>query len=200
MQYGQTSKIVLDSGTEVDGIRVSAKKKTAIIRFPTAKEQDDYTLEVAKRRTKDEEDEPDYKAELDLFKKLRLDVDGEEWDEYEARYLVDRLLSVRNLGAVQTGDEQVITLQTQFGLQVHTLREPSFKDMTLYERAVNKLRGSKPSFAHIHKLYNSLMVKTEGYPDSFADTDIPVEHKYLCVEQIRIEHYKLDPIQIDPNA
>ena len=200
MNYGQTSSIVLEDGNEVNGIRVNAKKKTAVIRFPTAKEQDDYHLaKYSKQAKAQDDDDADLLDDLDLFKKLRLDQ-GEDFDEFEANYIIRNLLAVGVLGSSESGEELIVTLRSQFGLHTHTLRQPSFKEMTMFERAVQKARVGKGTFAHVHKLYNALMTKTDGYPNTFTDDDIPGGHKSLCVTEVQNAHYKLDPIQIDPNA
>lgn len=199
MLYGQFEKVKLEDGTEVDGLRVTLKtKKSAVLRCPTAKEQESFYTAVALRNqsTKDDE-ESNLQAESELFNIVRLDK-GEAWDEYEAGYIIGRFIAAEVLGATESGDEHVITLKTQYGGQTHFLREPTIKEMTMYERAMNKTR-TKSIFAPIHKLYNSIMLRTEGYPNTFTDDDIPADHKQLCVNSVRAALLKYDPFE-SPNA
>lgn len=191
MLYGQLEKLTIEDGSpEVEGIRVTLKnKKSAVLRCPTAKEQEDFYTALALRNAED--DEADYKAESELFDKIRLDK-GEAWDEFEAGYVIGRFVAVQLMGAADSGDEHVITLKTQYGLQVHYLREPSIKEMTLYERAMSKPR-TKDLFRPIHKLYGSLIVRREGYPDSFGDDDVPSDHKQMCINAVRAALIKYDP-------
>jgi hypothetical protein len=203
MLYGQFEKVQLEDGSEVDGIRVTLKtKKSAVLRCPTAKEQEAFYTAVALRNQSaiKDEDESNLQAEVDLFNTIRLDTKGEAWDEFEAGYIVGRFIAAEVLAATESGDEHIVTLKTQYGVQTHYLREPTIKEMTVYERAVNKTR-TKNVFQPIHKLYNEIMLRTEGYPNTFTDDDIPADHKQLCVSSVRAALLKYDPFETkSPNA
>lgn len=190
MLYGETEQITLEDGSAVNGVRVSLKtKKSAVLRCPTAKEQEDFYTAAALRVQGDEDS--DLKAESELFGKIRLDK-GEAWDEFEAGYVIGRFVAADLLSAAESGDEHVVTLRTQYGTQTHTLREPSIKEITLYERAMSKSR-TKDIFRPVHKLYDALLVRTEGYPASYTDSDIPADHKQICVNAVRAALLKYDP-------
>lgn len=195
--FGQTYKVTID-GVELEGIKIALPKKTAVVRFPTAKEQNQYTEAAHNRKPSD--DEPDLKAEADLFQAIRLDK-GEAFDQYEAQFAIIHLLGVQVVSSQKVGDDHVFTIKTPFGEVVHTLRAPSFKQMALFERAIAKQPAGRFTLKPGIKLYDDLHEQHTGYTSSYSVEDIPGDHKSLCIAEIRLAHFMIDPIQAaDPNS
>jgi hypothetical protein len=201
MLYGQTNTITTESGEVLNGFAVSIPNppKSAIIRLPNAVESTKYFVKYMERfasNQKKNAPDLDRTIELDLFYAIRLDK-GEPFDEYEAEFIVSRITGSIVTSSEKSADGFTINIKTPFGEVSHTLRQPTFKQMAEFRKA-----SSNPTGFSLHpttSLYDSLLVKMEGYVPTFGVSDVPPEHKSLCVTELTIAHTLIDPIQIDPN-
>src|SRR6202034_3822733 len=101
-------------------------------RLPTDSEVITFYDETLKNiRNKDEDNMQPY---LDLFAKIRLDK-GEEFDEYECKYVIDNFLSAKS-DCKKEGAAYRVTLKTPFGEVVNILRLPSLKEVNLFLSAL----------------------------------------------------------------
>jgi hypothetical protein len=183
-----------------NGFKVSIPNpsKSAIVRVPTAKEQGAYYLTLIERiRKQTGNSELDRTPELELFTSIRLDK-GVEFDEFEADFIIKTLLGVRTV-SIEKNDNITIRLKTAFGEVAHTLRQPTFKEMANYRRAISQTQKTA-TLAPATSLYDALHVSTEGYSASYTLSDIPPDHKSYVMSEVSMAHDQIDPIQIDPNV
>lgn len=213
MLYGDLP-IVKREGGDLHGVTVRNPNppKTAILRLPTNQELlERLDLQKSIRRTigrrkAQTEFVPNRKADLDLFNKIRVDSGGEEFDEYEAANAISKLTFCDASDCQREGDAYRITLDTPFGTTSHVVNLPLQRDVTIYRRTVvsatelphgvEELRyRTEPAMT----LYDSVVIKIEGYSASFKPADVPPHHKSSVVVELIQALEDLDPA-IDPNS
>src|SRR5215510_3675789 len=120
--YGEMPRVVLPSGETVNGftVRVPSPSKSAVLRLPTVNEFLAY-LQKALDRVNKKLSTPQGADESELFNLIRLDKDGEPFDEYEAEYIIGKLFitDVWVIGSEKVGDNYRVRLNTGFGETVH---------------------------------------------------------------------------------
>ncbi|HEY4364463.1 MAG TPA: hypothetical protein VGN17_26090 [Bryobacteraceae bacterium] len=185
MLYGELNTIKLDSGETVQGLKVKVPhpSKVAVIRRPTDKELAATTDKFAKlkRKNPDSEDKIPY---LDLFNSIRLDPDGDEFDEYEAEHIIGWVISAAVTSAETVNDELVVSIKTPLCNVGLTLRFPTFKEASILKTN--------------QQLFDALFLRREGYAEC---CDVPLLHKSLALGAINEVHSAIDPyVNVDPNA
>ena len=192
-------------------MRVPNPPKTAVLRLPTNQEMLDRLAQQKSirrtigRRKSQTEFVPKTKADLDLFNRIRLGK-GPEFDEFEAANAISKLTFCEVTDCERVGDEYRITLNTPFGVTVHTVRIPIQRDITIYRRtvvsSVDLPHGQEELRYRIEPavdLYNSVVSKIEGYAESIQPLDVPPHHKSAVVVELVQAIDDLDPA-LDPNS
>jgi len=214
MLYGNLPDVKLADDTVVKGVtvRVPNPLKSAVLRLPTSEEmlirlesQKSIRRNIGRRKSQTEFI-PNPKADLDLFNKIRLDKNGDDFDEYEAATAVSKLTYCEVIDCQETDAEYRVTLKTPFGEVVHTLAKPSEKDLFIYRRSVlsstdlphgqEELRYRiEPAIA----LYGSVAKKVEGYAEGIDKLDVPAHHKSAVIVELAQSSAEID-LAIDPNS
>jgi hypothetical protein len=188
MLYGAVKEITL---------AVQNPPKEAVVRMPTADEwlermrtQKSIRKDLGCRRTRNDISR-NPKADSELFKKIQ--VSGDEMDEYEAERFIGILQSASVITAEREGDGYAITLKWRYfgqmeGETVHHLRIPTLREMAEYRRGVVSVvdlpYGQQELRYHITaavELYDKLVKSTEGYSDG---TEIPPVHKAPVITEL----------------
>lgn len=198
MLYGELPQVTLEDGSIVNGltVHIPSPKKSAIVRLPTA-------LEIIERLDQDRDrDRPgrrkankalDLKPDLWLFKRVRLDK-GEEFDEYEAASVINKITTCETTDCDRVGDNYEIKLKTPFGETVHTLSIPTQKAIMEFRRGLANPNPIERTIV----LFNSVTQGFSGYAPSFTTDEIPPNHKSAVVFELITALDDLDPV-IDPN-
>lgn len=212
MLYGDLPEVKLENGDTVRGVLVKVPNppKSAVLRLPTPAEiterlsKDKFIRRVGRKQT-EAEFIASPTADLDLFRKLRLDQ-GEEFDEYEAANSIAKLTRAEVTDCVRDGDDYVITLRTLFGETTHTMASPWQRDMALYRRTAIKSRPlphGQEELRHTVEapvaLYDAAMKKFEGYTPSFKVGDVPPHHKSNVVAEL-IASVDEQDVELNPNS
>lgn len=190
MLYGELP-VVCDAGMEGPEVKgflfsIPNPKKTAVLRLPTSPEMKEYAEAEAKARRRDNTS-PTFKADLALFKKIK--VAGEDFDEFEARFAVYKLIQATVKACKRTEDGGFeVTLTT--GLPVPKAEEPrqdedggqrspAFCETThflgiptakQYMEALSARKGGSRGA----RLYDCVIEKSEGYA---AGVEVPLHHR-----------------------
>jgi len=156
------------------------------------------------RRKGEQEDVPNPAADIKLFKAIRIDKDGEEFDEFEALYAIGVITTHRVTECVRDGQEYMIKLVTLFGDTTHRVRIPYQKEIADYRRTMYKVRDMPhgveertfPPQAPV-KLYDAVIQEANGYLMGIGG--VPPHHKRAIVSELMTAITLLDP-DIDPNS
>lgn len=214
MLYGELPQITLPNGTVAPGIRVNNPHpaKTAYLSLPTNEqmmERLDSQKSVRRnlgRRKSQTESVPNFKADRILFEAIRLDKDGAEFDEFESQNALSKLTYCEVVNCEREGEQYVITVRTPFGETKHWVSIPMQRDVQQYRRSVvdsmdlpHGMEELRFRIAPPVKLYDTVVVKTEGYAPSYKPTDVPPHHKSSVVVELVQALEEIDPV-IDPNS
>jgi hypothetical protein len=193
-------------------IRVPNPPKTAQLRLPTNEEmlerlgQQRSIRRTIGRRKSQTEFVPNFKADRDLFNRIRLDKDNAEFDEFEAGNAISKLTFCEVTDCQRAGDEYRFTLRTPFGDTVHMMKIPTQRDITVYRRTVvsstDLPHGQEELRYRIEpavELYEAVVTKIEGYAASIKPADVPPHHKSAVIVELVQAIDDLDPA-LDPNS
>lgn len=211
--YGDLNEIDQD-GIKYRGVlaRVPNPLKVAVLGLPT-NEQMTTRLEAQKslrrtlgRRKSQTEFQPNLKEDLKLFQAIRQDKDGDEWDEFEASHIINKLLYCEVTEGERDGDDLFnITLKTNFGETKHKLRIPTQKAIQMYRRSVASTIELPHNVEEVRyrvgpsvELYDGVVVEVSGYTDAFTPKTVPPHHKSAVVVELVQAIEDLDPT-FDPN-
>lgn len=233
--YGELPLIQTTQGGEVPAMPVAIQNpaKMACLRLPAAEEVSAYTGSIRQlvrrvgRRQSEDQDVPNHEAERKLFQAMRLDKNGDEFDDAEVRYAINLILRHEVGDCLRDGEHYVVTLNTIWGAVAHTCRVPTTRELQAYREGVIKSRELPHNTEERRfppgvpvELYDSIIVSVEGYAPQFnvpAGTtngnrhviegaelksflaQIPPHHKRSVAGEISSAIYDLDP-QLDPNA
>jgi len=211
--YGILPKIKTETG-EIEGIKIVVPNppKTAILRLPTNSEllarldaQRTIRRSIGRRQSQTEQ-VPNTKADLALFKAIRLDKDGPEFDEFEAADAISKLTHYDVTQYGRSGNDHRIVMTTPFGEVVLYLGSPLQRDLYNYRRAIlvpTSLPHGVEDLRFKHQvacdLYDSVVSKVEGYAPSIGPKDIPPHHKSAAASELAAAMDDLDPA-LDPLA
>jgi hypothetical protein len=188
MKFGNSQRVELN-GQTYSGFKleVAYPHKQAVIRMPLASELNKYDSKALKA-AKDED--ALRQLTFDLYKTIF--VAGDELDEWEAASVIPRITQVTFMDCTKEDDRYSIIINTPFGVVSHTMRPPSYKEMSILETSKSILDG----YSKISTLYDALYIETEGYNEAFTIADIPVSHKSVVVQAIVMDHRSIDPLKI----
>lgn len=214
MLYGELPEITLPNGEKGRAVRVNNPHppKTAYLALPT-NEQMVAKLDSQKsirrslgRRKSTTEAVPNVKGDIELFKAIRLDKEGVEFDEFESQNALSKLTFCDVTGCEREGDQYVVSLQTPFGDTKHWVSVPTQKDIQLYRRSVidpvdlpHGVEELRFRIGPPLKLYDAVVVKVEGYAKGIEPKDVPPHHKSGVVVELVQALEEIDPV-LDPNS
>ena len=233
--YGELPLIQTTQGSEVPAMPIAVQNppKLACLRLPAAEEVSAYTGSIKQlvrrigRRQSEDQDVPNHEAERKLFQAMRLDKNGDEFDDAEIRYAINLMLRHEVEDCQRDGEHYVVTLKTIWGAVAHTCRVPTTRELQAYREHVIKSRELPHNTEERRfppgvpvELYDSIAVSVEGYAPQFnvptGTTNgnrhviegaelksflpqIPPHHKRSVAGEISSAIYDLDP-QLDPNV
>jgi hypothetical protein len=194
MLFGETNHIELN-GETYQGFKavIDYPEKTAIVRLPLADETTAFLKDFRYAIPRKEQDRHRERA-LKLFKDIRLDKGGEEFDEYEAQMIVINMLFCDLKSAKREGNEHTFVLTTPYGDVTHVVRTPSVK-----ERAIFSGTFDRTSDMPYITLYDQISIRVEGYIAAFTISDVPCHHKTAVVDALMLEVGNINPLKIDTN-
>lgn len=210
--YGELPQIETNTpGQTVSGfpVQIIEPPKTCLLRLPKTDEMMAYLSSQKSlykdlgRRLGESQDVPNPTADLKLFNAIRLDKDGDEFDEAEALYAISIVTRHRIDSCDRDGQTYVIRLNTIFGETVHTVKIPTQKDSREYKNTVVKVRDLPHNMEERRfppeapcKLYDKVIVSSTGYAQG---TEVPPHHKRSAVIELVSTLSTLDP-SLDPNS
>ena len=194
-------------------VSIQNPPKSALLRLPTTDEllvymsaQRSLFRDLGNRKTETESVQTP-KADQALFRAVRLDHptdDSLEFDDAEALKAINDLLFHRLESCERDGEHYIVVLRTPFGPVTHTVSIPFERDLAEYRRTVVKVRDLPHNVSEWRfppdvpiKLYEKLVVSTNGYTDSSISA-IPPHHKRAVVSELVSTLASLDPSS-DPN-
>lgn len=196
-EKSKTFKINVPSGGDV---------KTCRLRFPTDEEwmERSRSLQTVRRtigRGKHVMEAPNGEAvDARLFATIRIDENGQPFDDAEASVAVRMLDSAEVIDSAAVPEGYRITLSA-FGMEfTHTMKAPLQCDVMEYGRSVVRVVDARRhqeiriSLAPARELYAKLVKSATGYttPD-----DVPVTHKDAVVTELLSLMEQAD-VTIDP--
>jgi hypothetical protein len=233
--YGELPLIKTTQGGEVPAIPIVIQNpaKVAALRLPTSEEITAYTGGIRQviyrlgRRQSEDRDLPNTEGERKLFEAIRLDQNGDEFDQAEMRHAIEIVLKHNVVDCERDGDLYVIKVATLWGVTIHTCRIPTTRELQAYREGVIKSRDLPrnveerrfPPEAPI-QFYNAVIKSVDGYAPQFnvpvgtvngnrhvlegAELQallpqIPPHHKRSVAGEVSGALYDLDP-QLDPNT
>ena len=214
MPYGQLPTIKADDGTEYQGfkIKVPNPPKVAFVTLPTtaqmmlrlnAQKTVRHSLGRGKSETRAVQNQ---EADLKLFKTIRLDANGPEFDMHEAAMVIGKLTYCEATETARSGEEFMVTVDTPFGEVMHTVRMPFQPEIHAYRSAalseMEMRHGQteyrfKPDVAVT--LYKQIAKAIEGYVDTISLSDVPPHHMIAVVSEVVSRMDDIDPL-MDPNS
>lgn len=124
-------------------------------------------------------------VDLELFNKIRVDHDGDEFDAFEASAAISKLERNEVTNIARSGEGYDISM-TALGCELtHVLKVPTQKDVIEFGRhSVRVIDARKTQDIRIYlepavELYDRLKVRTVGYTGG-----IPVIHKAAVVSEL----------------
>lgn len=227
--YGILPTIKKTNGEEAQGfpVQILNPEKVAIIRLPTS---DELVAYMSSQRTivtdlgggkSRSEGALTPTANARLFKSIRLDKDGPEFDDAEMQKGLNLITLHRLLSCDRVGQQFVVKLSTLFDDVdadtheripiVHTVSMPKETDAAEYRRQAlveTGLRDNKteqrfpiePAVA----LYDKILISVTGYYDAVDGkgtdrTPIPPHHKKTVINAVMSAFLDLNP-SLDPNS
>jgi hypothetical protein len=214
-------------------IVIQNPRKFACLRLPTAEEISAYTASIRQlirrigRRQSEDQDVPNHEAERRLFDAVRVDKNGDEFDESEMRYAINLVLRHDVVDCQRDGDQYFVTITTLWGNTLHICRMPYTRELQTYREGVIKSRELPHNIEERRfppevpaKFYDEIVTAVEGYAPRFnvptGSTNgnshrlegaelkailpqIPPHHKRSVAGEVSSALYDLDP-QLDPSA
>jgi hypothetical protein len=187
----QTSKPLFDASKPIVVPILSGGEKQCEVRFPTDDEWCGWarcqrTVRHFLGRGKSQSEDVDLpKINADLFKKIRIDKDGPEFDDAEAGMAIARVERSQVTDIQREGVNYRIEMKVPGARVTHVLRMPTAKEMQEHERAsttVVAARRSVETRAFLEPsgaLYDKLHVSHEGYAGA-----VPIVHKSAAVSEV----------------
>jgi hypothetical protein len=117
-------------------------------------------------------------VDYELFRKIRVDDDGAEFDEADGAAVVDRLDRAEVVEVERTGTQYRIVMKVPGAKTVHTLRIPSQAQVDDFSAASgSSIHSDRQTEIRIYMdpaapLYDAIAVHSEGYKGA-----VPITHK-----------------------
>ena len=170
---------------------LSGGEKRCEVRFPS---DDEWCVWARQQRTvrhflgrgKSQSEDIDLpKINAELFRKIRIDQDGPEFDDAEAGMVIGRVERCQVASIEREGVNYRIEMKVPGARVTHVLRMPTAKEMQDHEKASTSVvaaRRSVETRAFLEPsgaLYDKLHVAHEGYAG-----DVPIVHKSAAVSEV----------------
>lgn len=165
--------------------------KRCVVRYPTDAElckrvRDQRTVvhELGRGKTRMETPNADA-VDFALFRQIRVDKDGPEFDEAEGCAVISKIERCEVIDSERIGEQFRITLRVPKAEVVHVLRGPLQSEKKEYGRGAMSRTGSRRSeeiriaLEPAGVLYDKLFVSTEGYVNG-----APINHKAVVISEI----------------
>jgi len=127
---------------------------------------------------------------LELFQKIRIDTDGQSFDEHEATAALARLERIEILDCERAGDTFTVRMNVPGGEVTHALRMPTQADISAYARSsVRRQEGRREvttvvDLAPAGALWQKLAAGTTGYAEGSA---VPICHQDAALVEVLSE-------------
>jgi len=125
-------------------------------------------------------------SSLELFRQIRLDDDGPEFNAAEATKVISRLERCEVTDVVREGDKVRIEMAVPGARVSHVLKLPNQADVLAYSRASLTATEGRHGRSELRlslepggELYDKIVVKTEGYAGA-----VPIVHKDAAVAEL----------------
>jgi hypothetical protein len=187
----QASKSLFDASKPIVVPILSGAEKRCEVRFPTDEEwcfwaRAQRTIRHFLGRGKSQSEDVDLpKINAELFKKIRLDKDGAEFDDAEAGMVIGRVERCQVADIEREGVNCRIEMKVPGARVTHVLRMPTAKEMQDHEKASTSVvaaRRSVETRAFLEPsglLYDKLHISHDGYTGA-----VPIVHKSAAVSEV----------------
>jgi len=218
MLYGELPTLKTKDGQDIHGfpIRILNPPKTALLRFPTDEEilkrlSKQVTISQAEGRGKSSSRElPARQADLELFRAIRIDKDGQEFDEFEAARAIAKINYCRVVYCELSGAEFEVKLDTYAGEVTHTLHAPTEEQVWKYQEGIvvsRNLGNGKTELKYRHQVAVDLFEALQKKPSDTADTGsgylddfkVPASHKFIAILAMADAYDQIDE-PVSPNS
>lgn len=174
---------------------LSGSPKVCRVRFPTDEEwcnraRKQRTIRRSIGRGQTITETPDaQKATCELFEKIRIDADGQEFDSVDSCRVIEKLERCDVLSVDRCGDTYQVKLSVPGGEVSHVVRLPLQKDVLDYGRSsVRRQDGRRESISTVslepgRAFYDRIFVSAEGY-EGEAPASIPIIHKDTVLVEV----------------
>jgi hypothetical protein len=187
----QQTKSLFDASKPIVVPILSGCEKRCEVRFPTDEEwgtwaRQQRTIRHFLGRGKSQSEDIDLpKINAELFRKIRTDKDGPEFDDAEAGMVIGRVERSQVVDIQREGVNYRIEMKVPGARVSHVLRMPTAKEMQDHDRASTSVvaaRRSVETRAFLEPsgmLYDKLHQSHDGYTGS-----IPIIHKSAAVSEV----------------
>jgi hypothetical protein len=187
----QTSEPLFDASKPIVVPILSGGEKRCEVRFPTDEEWGAWaraqrTIRHFLGRGKSQSEDLDLpRINAELFKTIRIDKDGPEFDDAEAGMVIGRVERSQVLEVEREGNNYRIAMKVPGARVTHVLRMPTAKEMQEHERASTSVVAARRSIetrAFLEPsgtLYDKLHVSHDGYAGV-----VPIVHKSAAVSEV----------------
>lgn len=170
---------------------LSGTRKEAKVRYPS---DDEFCERARKQRSirrflgrgKSESESLDSSAiDAELFARIRIDKDGDNFDAYEAGMVLGKLERATIESCDREGDNFRIELKVPGAITEHLVRMPTRKEMDKHEAASVKITGARRAqeirgfLEPSGELYDQMKKEVTGY-----DGGVPIVHKVAVVAEV----------------
>jgi len=187
----QANKALFDASKPVVVPILSGGEKRCEVRFPTDEEwcawaRAQRTIRHFLGRGKSQSEDVDLpRINAELFRKIRIDKDGAEFDDAEAGMVIGRVERSQVTEIQREGVNYRIDMKVPGARVSHVLRMPTAREMQDHERASTSVvaaRRSVETRAFLEPsgaLYDKLHTSHEGYAG-----EVPIVHKSAAVSEV----------------
>jgi len=187
----QPDRKMFDAGREFEISILSGGNKTCTVKYPSddqwcAWARAQRTIRHFLGRGKSQSEDVDLpKINAELFRKIRTDKDGPEFDDAEAGMVIGRVERSQVTGIEREGNNYRVEMKVPGARVTHVLRMPTAKEMQDHEKASTSVvaaRRSVETRAFLEPsgaLYDKLHVSHAGYA-----ADVPIVHKSAAVSEV----------------
>lgn len=199
---------MFDSRIEYEVKVLSGGIKKCVLRFPTdeqfiARTRAQRTIRRESGGVVTSEVPNAHRANLELLERIRIDKDGDSFDEFEATKAIERIERIEIVDCDRVGEEFAVKMRVPGGEVVHRLCVPTQADIVAYSRgSVHRRDQRRESVTVIDLtpagvLWAKITRGVEGYADGSA---VPITHKDAAIVEMLAEMEQVLRDDQDPEA